>query len=141
MSIVSDELESCFERLSNSDYKTLGIDARSSKSNGTLLHRAAGLNDIECLKKLIKAGAEIDARNAYGYTPLKIAINVQYFLESRGRSNLTGCEAIMALVEAGADTKKLRFPKATEKGKLETLLKCQTGNYGSNFVNIFPIHS
>ena len=102
------------------------------------MHRAAKLNDIECLKKLIKAGAEIDATGVGGYTPLKVAINVKYYGKTSYPSNLNGCETIMALVDAGADIKKLRFTKDKEKGKFEVLQKCQTGNYGFIFGTHFP---
>ena len=105
------------------------------------MHRAVKLNDIECIKKLIKAGAEIDATGDGGYTPLKTAINVQYYGKISNPSSLIRCEAIMTLVEAGADIKKLRFQKHKEKGKFEILQKCRTGNYDINSGNIFSIFS
>lgn len=39
----------------------------------TPLHAAAASGNIECMRTLIKAGADIEAKNAYGNTPLHIA--------------------------------------------------------------------
>src|SRR5690349_15984496 len=57
----------------------------------TPLHQAAGKNDAAAIKKLLAAGAEIDARDADGRTALLVATHGNRF------------DAAGALIEAGAD--------------------------------------
>jgi len=57
----------------------------------TLLHQAAGKNDVAEIKKLLAQGAEIDARDADGRTALLVATHANRI------------EAAKALIDAGAD--------------------------------------
>lgn len=56
---------------------------------GTALHAAAEENQVEVVKILVAAGADVEARNDYGLTPLQSALQ-------RGRR-----EAVSVLKEAG----------------------------------------
>jgi len=58
---------------------------------GSLLHRAAYDGDVELTKKILKAGADLEARDREGMTPLHTAVHT-------GRT-----EVVRVLAEAGAD--------------------------------------
>ncbi|MCE2541662.1 MAG: ankyrin repeat domain-containing protein, partial [Acidobacteria bacterium] len=49
-----------------------GVDARQG-DGATALHWAAHLNDLEAADLLIRAGADVDATNDLGVTPLWVA--------------------------------------------------------------------
>jgi ankyrin repeat protein len=59
---------------------------------GAALHYAADRNDTEAIAFLLAAGADINAQNHNGYTPLMTAA-----------TRLGGEEAVKALLDAGAD--------------------------------------
>jgi hypothetical protein len=64
---------------------------QSSADSGAALRAAASLGDVETVRSLIAGGADVDAANDYGATPLILA-------SMRGRT-----EVARVLLEAGAD--------------------------------------
>jgi len=68
------------------------VDA-ANRQGFTALHVAAQEHAIEVMDQLLQAGADVDARNFYGNTPLWVAV-----FNSRGRG-----EAIELLLRNGAD--------------------------------------
>ena len=58
------------------------------------MHAAASVNSVEICNMLLKAGAEINATNSLGYTPLFVAV----VNENKQVAQL--------LIESGADTKR-----------------------------------
>lgn len=89
------------------------IDERNEHGD-TLLHYATTLNSKGCIDKLLNAGAEIDAVNDFGQTPLLKAIE-------NGRAELA-----LALIDANADVNIadhmgcVPFIKAIENPNLST---------------------
>src|SRR5690606_7898040 len=75
------------QRAALDDPKAMDVDGT------TPLHWAAYRNDVEAVKRLLKAGADASARNDYGATPLSEAA-------------VTGnAELIRLLLDAGADVR------------------------------------
>jgi uncharacterized protein len=71
-----------------------GADVNAADAAGwTPLHFAAQDYRVDAVATLIAAGAEIDARNRFGATPLSVAV-----FNSMGRG-----EALQLLLDAGAD--------------------------------------
>lgn len=68
----------------------LPIDAVDEKGRG-LLSNAAFDNAVKCMQVLVDAGADVNQRNEYGYTPLHYA------------AGLFHTEAVRLLLAAGAD--------------------------------------
>mmetsp|Transcript_98207 Transcript_98207/g.174833 ORF Transcript_98207/g.174833 Transcript_98207/m.174833 type:complete len:416 (-) Transcript_98207:114-1361(-) len=69
----------------------LAIEAFRAWRKVVALETAAGKNDLECLKRAIDAGAELDERNAFGQSALFVAAWYGH------------AEAVRTLAEAGAD--------------------------------------
>ncbi|MGA0614359.1 ankyrin repeat domain-containing protein [Paracoccus sp. KR1-242] len=67
------------------------VSATGKTMNGTRLHQAAGQNDAAAITRLLAAGAEIEARDRNGATPLLVA------------THANAVEAARVLVQAGAD--------------------------------------
>jgi ankyrin repeat protein len=59
----------------------------------TALHVAAQQHELEMMRELLRAGADVNARNIYGNTPLWVAV-----FASKGQG-----DAIQLLLAAGAD--------------------------------------
>src|SRR2546423_8766741 len=77
----------------------------------TKLHTATYQDDFDAVVKLIRTGADVNARNDYGVTPLSLAC-------SNGNAQI-----IEALLKAGAD------PNATVRsGETPLMLAARTGN-------------
>ena len=70
----------------------------------TPLHTAAGLNKIEAVAALISHGADVNARDKNGETPLMLASYHGY------------AKVVEALLDAGAD-KELKATSGDDKGK------------------------
>ena len=66
-----------------------------NKINRTALHIAARFGDAECVKTLYESGANIEARDKQGKTPLQLA---------QWKSAEFGCAAVNALIDAHAKT-------------------------------------
>lgn len=68
------------------------VDVNKVMGNGFyLVHLAADLNAVECLKFLIEKGAEVNVLDAHGNSPLMLAVNYNHE------------ECIDILLQAGAD--------------------------------------
>ncbi len=80
----------------------------------TALHVAAQEHAIEVMDELLKAGADVNARNVYGSTPLWVAV-----FNSRGRG-----EAIELLLRNGADPDAIDHAGRSPRRLGETI-----GNY------------
>ena len=70
----------------------------------TPLHKAAACNKIEAVAALISHGADVNARDEYGQTPLMLASYYGY------------AKVVEALLDAGAD-KELKATSGDDKGK------------------------
>jgi ankyrin repeat protein len=88
---------------------------RATAADGTTaLHWAARLDDVETVRRLLDAGANPDARNRYGVSPLTLAA-------------INGSEPVVdALLRAGAD------PNAVlpESGETALMTAARTGKVG-----------
>lgn len=73
--------------------RKIDVNVEEGESRNTPLHVAAEKGDEMILKLLLYAGAKINAKNSYGFTPLHIAI----------AQNSDNIEMIKMLVNAGAD--------------------------------------
>ncbi|MFH5775463.1 ankyrin repeat domain-containing protein [Paracoccus sp. NGMCC 1.201697] len=71
------------------------VSATGKTMNGTRLHQAAGQNDAAAITRLLAAGAEIEARDRNGATPLLVA------------THANAVEAARVLVQAGADVPRI----------------------------------
>ena len=80
-----------------------GVDKVSAISRATALHWAAANGDRVCLRLLIDAGANLEARMASGRTPLMVA----------ARSDQEG--ALIELIESGEDNRSVVGRKNTSK--------------------------
>ena len=90
--------------------KQSGPDA-TEPDGTTKLHRATYQDDFDAVVKLIRIGADVNARNDYGVTPLSLAC-------SNGNAQI-----IETLLKAGAD------PNATVRsGETPLMLAARTGN-------------
>lgn len=73
--------------------------------NSTPLHMAAGNTSVECLQLLIKTGANVNAKNEMGCTPLHGAAECNSSDRARGwySKSSRSRECLRILLEAGAD--------------------------------------
>ena len=71
----------------------------------TALHFAAAAFRVDAVRDLLSAGADVQARNRHGHTPLHSAASGRTGLDAMSRQAAT----IAALIEAGAD------PNSTDK--------------------------
>ena len=109
----------------------LDIDAADS-FNSTLLHKAAGANNLEIVKFLIEQGAGIEKRDHIGETPLISA--------AHPRNSLDGMEIVKFLIDAGAKINaKTKFDDtalvfAAKRGNINTvkLLLAEGYSEGNN---------
>jgi hypothetical protein len=67
------------------------VNVKGGNDAGTVLHWAARRGHLPTLARLLAAGADVNTRNAAGWTPVHCAADGGY------------PEALVALVEAGAD--------------------------------------
>ena len=76
------------------DVLAQGQDVDTADPQGfTALHVAAQQHELEMMRELLRAGADVNARNIYGNTPLWVAV-----FASKGQG-----DAIQLLLAAGAD--------------------------------------
>lgn len=55
-------------------FVTLGVDINSREEDAsTAMHMVAGEGHLEALRELAKMGANIDAKNMYGFPPISFA--------------------------------------------------------------------
>ena len=80
----------------------------------TALHRAVSVGDVARAESLIRAGADVNAVNRYGVTPLSLAA-------ADGNARLVG-----ALLKSGADPRKA--DAALHDGRTLLMLVARTGN-------------
>lgn len=90
-----------------------GIDAPAPDGT-TALHRAASVNDAETAETLIRAGADVNAVNRYGVTPLSLAAG-------NGNAGLLGL-----LIKSGASPKKA--DTSLREGRTLLMLAARTGS-------------
>ena len=90
-----------------------GPDAPSADGT-TALHRAVSVGDVAKTESLIHAGADVNAANRYGVTPLSLAA-------AGGNARLVG-----ALLTSGADPRKA--DAALHDGRTLLMLAARTGN-------------
>ena len=81
------------------------VDARSHKEQGgwvTPLRLAAAYGHAGAVRALLGAGADANARDAEGWTPLQLVVALEPLGRSRGCTDTASCVA-RALLGAGAD--------------------------------------
>ena len=83
----------------------------------TALHRAISVNDVARTEALIRAGADVNATNRYGVTPLSLAA-------AGGNASL-----LDLLLKAGANT--TTADAALRDGRTLVMLAARTGNAGA----------
>ena len=126
--LFSDGLQYCLLRVSYEEARFKDLNHRPVSSKRSVLHQGVTQNDVECVKKLIEAGSEIDAKDERGNTPLQTAINLEYYWARKNSSNHLGCEIISMLVANGASIENLQF-KHQQSAKYRILRKCAGGNF------------
>ena len=77
-------------------------NVRHPASKVTLLHTAAELQDVAAAKLLVEAGADLNAKDEYGRTPLHIAVDSELDVQSR-TSAPSSFEVAKLLLIRGAD--------------------------------------
>ncbi|MBP0027711.1 ankyrin repeat domain-containing protein [Roseofilum sp. Guam] len=78
-----------------------GIDINFPlEEEDTLLHKAIEDRDLPFVDFLIKAGADVNVRNQYGWTPL---MSTAFFVDTSSHGIYTQLEIVKFLLEHGAD--------------------------------------
>jgi ankyrin repeat protein len=92
------------------DYLRSGGDpnARARDCEWTLLHVAAEHMNVPCIEKLVSAGAELDVMDAFGETPLHVAVDIDIDSVVQEKQSDHGPEdfaftTTLALLRLGAD--------------------------------------
>lgn len=79
------------------------VDLVSGVHGGTLAHVVTGSGRLDLLEELARRGARLDARDRYGWTPLRVALHADLAgLESRREGPLE-LARVRALLRYGAD--------------------------------------
>jgi ankyrin repeat protein len=82
----------------------VGVNARDDLGGDTLLHFAVIAGDIDDVTALVRAGADIGARNALGETPIYETSIAEYYARLYGIANVKESrEKISLLLNSGAD--------------------------------------
>jgi ankyrin repeat protein len=104
----------------------LDCDVNLHDKNGwTPLHFAAQSNAVECARILLEAGAEIDAVDAHGNTPLSTAV-----FNSKGFGDL-----ILLLRSRGADPERKNSHGQTPIGLANLIANYEVKKFFSDSVN------
>jgi ankyrin repeat protein len=113
-----------------------GIDVTSrieGEYPGTVLHAAVGNARVDCVKLLLERGAQVDAKNSQGETPLHLAARgSQYAGHSDRKLSDAYVEIARLLIDAGADVKARTedgdTPLLTAARRLSYLTKSEDAN-------------
>ena len=93
-----------------------GADVNEADKNGTALHIAAGFGQVEVVKMLLKAGANIEAKDNRGNTPLVNAVG------SRGMALAKMIREEDTIVENSFPPLHLKSERTTAKTEITKLL-------------------
>ncbi|HEY7091338.1 MAG TPA: ankyrin repeat domain-containing protein [Tepidisphaeraceae bacterium] len=79
------------------------VNCHGGNMSWTLLHFSAEDCDAEMIKLLAAHGANLNARDQNGWTPLHLAVDADMDTSSRGARRATELPTVQTLIELGAD--------------------------------------
>jgi hypothetical protein len=80
------------------------VDLASTVHGGTLLHLAAGAGRGDLVAELVRRGANLNARDRYGWTPLRVALHADLASVDVARAErVVDLVRVRAMLEHGAD--------------------------------------
>lgn len=80
------------------------VNQRNPKTGWTLLHYAAEDRNLEVIRLLAARGAELNAADANGWTPLHLAVDSDLDTSGRGGRRASELPTVGLLIEFGAST-------------------------------------
>ena len=104
------------------------INYESTKNSKTALFAAVRKTDIDCVRVLIDAGSEIDAKDEEGNTPLMVALRAIYQKKNDNDIVEINCKSVKILNENGAKFEMMAYKgnsgdAGNSKKKFETIFQ------------------
>ena len=121
--LSSKSLDSCLDKNTSES-----INHESTKQSRTALFAAVRKTDIDCVRVLIEAGSEIDAKDEEGNTPLMVALRAIYQKKNDNDIVEMNCKLVKILNENGAKFEMMAYKgnsgdAGNSKKKFETIFQ------------------